>query len=170
MQPTLDLIGLVATAWPPPSAFYRRLGVPLPDTTAADAPHVGRPLAGGVRVEPRSGSVIRSGEPRLGLPQAVRMDDELAAVLYVDSFGNVKLAGTAADLFAVVGDDPGQLEVGMGERTLQLPWATTSPTSPSVTHSCSTTRTAASAACNQADASTVLGLAPDDPVVIRRAA
>ena len=100
------------------------------------------------------------------------MDDELAtAVLYVDSFGNVKLAGTAADLFAVVGDDPGQLEVGMGERTLQLPWATTfGDVAVGDPFLFDDEDGRLCLACNQADASAVLGLAPDDPVVIRRAA
>ncbi len=106
----------------------------------------------------------------LGLPQAVRMEDELAtAVLYVDSFGNVKLAGAAADLFAVVGDEPARLVVGMGERTIELPWAATfGDVAVGDPFLFDDEDGRLCLACNQADASAVLGLAPDDPVVIRR--
>jgi S-adenosyl-L-methionine hydrolase (adenosine-forming) len=171
-EPVAALLGGIERAYELTDPAYR-----LPDTTAVFhgrdvfAPAAAHLLLG---VEPSQlGPPIPAGElAALGLPQAVRIDDELAtAVLYVDSFGNVKLAGTAADLFAVVGEDPGRREVRMGERIAQLPWATTfGDVAVGDPFLFDDEDGRLCLACNQADASAVLGLAPDDPVVIRRAA
>ncbi len=107
----------------------------------------------------------------LGLPQATRVGDTLeTAVLYVDSFGNVKLAGTAADLFAAIGDEPGRLRIQLDERTIELPWATTfGDVAAGAPFLFDDEDGRLCLACNQADAATTYGLAADDVVVVRRA-
>jgi S-adenosylmethionine hydrolase len=47
------------------------------------------------------------------------------AVLYVDGFGDVKLAGGAADLLAAVGAAPDRLELALRNRRLEVPWSAT---------------------------------------------
>ncbi len=60
------------------------------------------------------------------LPVPVRIDGGLAAeIVYVDTFGNVKLSALTEDLRALVGEPGGRLfRVALGDgRTLELPWA-----------------------------------------------
>jgi hypothetical protein len=107
----------------------------------------------------------------LSLPQAVVGEGVLeTAVLYVDTYGNVKLAGYPDDLAAAMhGDVPGTLTVEFGGRRHHIPWgATFSDVEPGHPLLFDDEDGRLCLACNQADAATVLSLAPDDRVSIRR--
>jgi S-adenosylmethionine hydrolase len=97
-------------------------------------------------------------------------------VVYVDTFGNVKLAGLAGDLVEALGPlspgDPLRVDVGQADapRTFTLPWAATfgdRERGEPLVYEDSYGRLCV--AVNQGDAAAVLGLAEDDPVTIRRA-
>ncbi|HEU4572643.1 MAG TPA: SAM-dependent chlorinase/fluorinase [Candidatus Limnocylindrales bacterium] len=113
---------------------------------------------------------------RLPLPPVrVREGALETGVVYVDTFGNVKLAGLVEDLTAALGPlragDRLAVEVGEPEeaRTLDLPWATTfgeqAAGSPLVYED---SYGRACIAVNQGDAAAALGLREDLPVVVRR--
>jgi S-adenosylmethionine hydrolase len=114
---------------------------------------------------------------RLELPPVRVTDGRLeTGVVYVDTFGNVKLAGLASDLVAALGalesGDPLALEIGAGRatRTVRLPWATTFGAVGSdepLVYEDSYGRVCI--AVNQGDAGLALGLREDLPVVVRRA-
>ncbi|NKI44529.1 VOC family protein [Streptomyces physcomitrii] len=62
MTPTFDVVGLVASDLSATLAFYRRLGLGIPDG-AESAPHVEVELPGGMRLLFDSEEVIRSFQP-----------------------------------------------------------------------------------------------------------
>jgi hypothetical protein len=94
-----------------PAAAHVALGVPVTD--------LGRAL------DPAALARLDWPEPRV-TPGALE-----TAVVYVDSFGNVKLAGEPADLAAALGPlQPGDLLAlawidGSDVRTVEVPWAET---------------------------------------------
>jgi catechol 2,3-dioxygenase-like lactoylglutathione lyase family enzyme len=127
MAPTLNAVGLVVADMAKSLAFYRRLGLDIPD--AADAePHVEAPLPGGLRLLFDTVDTVRSfdpdwtpaaGGPRVGLafqcadPAEVdRVYADLVAAGYEghkepwDAFWGQRYAlvhdpdGNGADLFA----------------------------------------------------------------------
>ncbi|MDT0342185.1 VOC family protein [Streptomyces litchfieldiae] len=63
MEPRLDLIGIVTDDMAASLAFYRRLGVPVPDLVEKDAPHVEAVLPGGLRLAWDSAEMVRSITP-----------------------------------------------------------------------------------------------------------
>jgi S-adenosylmethionine hydrolase len=171
LEPVATLLGGAVAARAIVEPAYR-----LAHTTAVFhgrdifAPAAAHALGG---VEPaRFGPALAiAGLTKLGLPQATRVGDGLAtAVLYVDSFGNVKFAGGAADLLAAVGDAPERLEIALGDRRIEVPWSATFgdvPVGAPVLFDDEDGRLCL--ACNQADAAREFALGPDDPVRIRRA-
>jgi catechol 2,3-dioxygenase-like lactoylglutathione lyase family enzyme len=62
MAPRFDLIGLVVADMARSLAFYRRLGIDLPDS-ADDQPHVEGHLPGGLRIAWDTADTIRSYDP-----------------------------------------------------------------------------------------------------------
>lgn len=62
MTPRLDAIGIVAADLPASLAFYRRLGLDIPDG-AESAPHVEVVLPGGGRLMWDAEAVVRSYDP-----------------------------------------------------------------------------------------------------------
>lgn len=66
-MPTFDLIGLVVRDMPTSLAFYRRLGLDLPEA-ADQEPHVELPLPGGLRLAWDTQEVIRSFDPEWAAP------------------------------------------------------------------------------------------------------
>jgi catechol 2,3-dioxygenase-like lactoylglutathione lyase family enzyme len=62
MTPRFDLIGLVVTDMARALAFYRRLGLPIPDGAERE-PHVEIEVPGGFRVAWDTAEVIRSFDP-----------------------------------------------------------------------------------------------------------
>ena len=171
LEPAGALLGGAVAAYRLVDPAYR-----LPETTAVFhgrdifAPAAAHALAG---VEPASfGPAVPVAElAALGLPRATPAGDGLStAVLYVDSFGNVKLAGGAADLLAAVDDAPDRLELVLGDRRLAVPWSATFgdvPVGAPLLFDDEDGRLCL--ACNQADAAQAYSLGPDDPVLIRRA-
>jgi S-adenosylmethionine hydrolase len=95
-------------------------------------------------------------------------------VVYVDTFGNVKLAGLVADLRRALGDvasgDRLTLEIGGRDpRSVVVPWATTfgeQPQGSPLAYEDSYGRVCI--AVNQGDAATALALVEDLPVAVRR--
>jgi uncharacterized glyoxalase superfamily protein PhnB len=97
MTPRLDAIGLVVSDLDRSLAFYRRLGVAIPD---AAGPHAEAELGGGVRLMWDTEEVVRSLHPEWtpvpageGIGLAVRCDtpaevDELHAQLVADGAGS----------------------------------------------------------------------------------
>ncbi len=90
----------------------------------------GAHVAAGVSFEDLGPVLDRATLVDLRLPQAAVDAGRLrSAVIYVDTFGNVKLAGLATDLVAALGPltdgDRLALRVGRDGRGLELPWATT---------------------------------------------
>jgi S-adenosylmethionine hydrolase len=137
---------------------------------------VGAHLAAGAAFE--SVGPVASPETlaRLALPPVRAVPGRLeTGVIYVDTFGNVKLAGLVVDLVAALGPlasgDPLTIEIGEEPqaRTLALPWATTfgelSPGTPLVYED---SYGRACVAVNQGNAAEMLGLAEDVPVAIAR--
>ena len=92
------------------------------------------------------------------------------AVLYVDGFGDVKLAGGAADLLAAVGAAPDRLELALRNRRLEVPWSATfgdvSIGAPLLFDDEDGRHCLAG---NQVDSGREFELGPDDRVLIRRA-
>jgi S-adenosylmethionine hydrolase len=126
----------------------------------------------GSLVEPGSLMVIRFPEPRVGLGVLE------SAIVYVDSFGNLRLAGDRGDLVDAVGElSPGrELRVEFGGSNggppivETVPWARTFgeiPAGRPLLYEDSSGRIAY--ADNQADAASRLGVRADDPVRIRPA-
>lgn len=128
MTPRFDLIGIVTADMAASLAFYRRLGVDIPDSPA-DSPHVEAQLPGGLRMAWDSEATVRSFDPdwtpgargsgRVGLafhcegPAGVdKTYDELTAAGYEghkapwDAFWGQRYAvildpdGNSVDLFA----------------------------------------------------------------------
>lgn len=62
MTPQLDMIGLVADDLTRTLAFYRRLGIDIPDGVE-DQPHVEATLPGGIRIAWDTVETIRGFEP-----------------------------------------------------------------------------------------------------------
>jgi S-adenosylmethionine hydrolase len=94
------------------------------------------------------------------------------SVIYVDTFGNVKLSALAADLPRALGEVRAgtELEVAAGPRHLRLPWLRTfGDTEPGGPLLYADSYGRLCVAVNQGDAATALGMAEDEPVVIRRA-
>ncbi len=67
MTARFDLIGLVVTDMAATLAFYRRLGVQIPDGSD-DAPHVEALLPGGMRMAFDTADTIRSFDPHWSPP------------------------------------------------------------------------------------------------------
>lgn len=98
------------------------------------------------------------------------------SIVYVDTFGNVKLSGLAVDLVAAIGPlapgDPLALQLGQGReaRTELVPWAATFgsvPAGSGLLYEDSYGRLCL--ADNQASAAARLQLVEDLPIVVRRA-
>ncbi|MFD3992634.1 VOC family protein [Streptomyces sp. NPDC058583] len=68
ITPHLDLIGLVVSDMAASLAFYRRLGLELPDG-AESAPHVEAALPGGLRIAWDTEDVVRSFDPGWRRPE-----------------------------------------------------------------------------------------------------
>ncbi|KQX55742.1 MULTISPECIES: VOC family protein [unclassified Streptomyces] len=62
ITPQLDLVGLVVSDMAASLAFYRRLGLDVPDP-AGNAPHVEATLPGGLRIAWDTEDVVRSFDP-----------------------------------------------------------------------------------------------------------
>ncbi|MCX4984232.1 VOC family protein [Streptomyces sp. NBC_00572] len=67
-SPRLDLIGLVVSDMAASLAFYRRLGLEIPDG-ADSAPHVEATLPGGLRIAWDTEDVVRSFDPEWRRPE-----------------------------------------------------------------------------------------------------
>ena len=87
-------------------------------------------LARGIQI----GALGRAIDPSMLVPSPIRepevADGELrSSVVYVDTFGNVKLAGLHADLEAALGSlrpgDPLELALGESARTVRTSWRST---------------------------------------------
>jgi len=114
---------------------------------------------------------------RLPWPRVSVSDGSVGTgVVYVDTFGNVKLSALAEDLVAALGPlragDRLAVDVGRGEggRTVVIPWATTfgqRAAGEALVYEDSYGR--ACIAVNQGDAAAALGLREDVPVAIGRA-
>lgn len=136
-------------------------------------------LANGVPLAAFGSPIALERLMRLALPEArVRSGALETAVLYVDTFGNVKLAGRVADLVAALGPlAPGDLLVlefaahaGAPARTERVPWTRTFgevAVGAPLLYEDSYGRLCL--ADNQGDAAARLGLVEDRPVTIRRA-
>ncbi|MEF9886084.1 VOC family protein [Streptomyces sp. P9-A4] len=68
ITPQLDLIGLVVSDMAASLAFYRRLGLDVPDS-AGSAPHVEATLPGGLRIAWDTEDVVRSFDPDWTRPE-----------------------------------------------------------------------------------------------------
>ncbi|MFD3334566.1 VOC family protein [Streptomyces sp. NPDC058700] len=68
MTPRLDLVGLVVSDMAASLAFYRRLGLDIPEG-AESAPHVEVVVAGGVRIAWDTEDVVRSFDPGWRRPE-----------------------------------------------------------------------------------------------------
>ena len=150
------------------SSFHGR------DIFAPVAAHV----AAGVALEKLGPPVAIADLVRLPIPTATVRAGELAsAVVYVDGFGNVKLAGGPDHLFAALGPLAGGTLLAVeltdragAARTEVVPWQETFglvPVGALLLYEDSLGRLCL--AENQGDAARRLGLADDLPVTIRRA-
>lgn len=144
------------------------------DVFAPVAAHV----ASGVPLERLGPEVALAGLVRLPIPEPVVGNGELAsAVVYVDGFGNVKLAGGPDHLFAALGHLDGGTPLAVtlpdaagAARMEVLPWQETFgkvPVGELLLYEDSLGRLCL--AENQGDAARRLGLTDDRPVLIRRA-
>jgi S-adenosylmethionine hydrolase len=95
------------------------------------------------------------------------------SVVYVDTFGNVKLAGLRSDLERAIGAvSSGQvlsLEIGAPSSRMTAPWVATFgevPAGSALVYEDSYGRLCVAA--NQANAAKLLGLVEDTPIVVRR--
>ena len=100
----LDLIGLVVADMGKALAFYRRLGLDLPESADAE-PHVELTLPGGLRLAFDTADTIRSFDPQWS-PAAG--GPAMALAFH---------CGAAADVDAVYAD-----LIGAGYRSHQQPW------------------------------------------------
>ncbi|HEY3523693.1 MAG TPA: SAM-dependent chlorinase/fluorinase [Candidatus Limnocylindrales bacterium] len=140
---------------------------------------VGAHLAAGTPFEAVGPALDPATVVALQLPPVRVGDGRLeTGVVYVDTFGNVKLSGLVSDLTAALGalgpGDPLALEIGAPRtpdaRTVELPWATTfggRPAGEPLVYEDSYGRICI--AVNQGDAGRQLALGEDVPVVVRRA-
>lgn len=140
---------------------------------------VGAHLAAGVPFEQVGPVLDRATLVELDLPPVRIGDGRLeTGVVYVDTFGNVKLAGLVSDLTAALGPlasgDRLALEItGSGAataRTVEVPWALTfgeRPAGEPLVYEDSYGR--ACVAVNQGDAGRQLGLVEDLALTVRRA-
>lgn len=136
---------------------------------------VGAHLATGTPFDAVGPGIDPSGLERLPLPPVRVVPGGLeTGVVYVDTFGNVKLAGLVSDLTAALGPlaagDRLALEIGPRGRGVDLPWATAfgeQPVGTALVYEDSYGR--ACVAVNQGDAAATLGLAEDARVLVRRA-
>jgi hypothetical protein len=144
------------------------------DIFAPVAAHV----AGGVPLEDLGPEIPVGDLVRLRIPTPVVRDGELvSAVVYVDGFGNVKLAGGPDHLFAALGPLVGGTLLAVeltdrrgAARTEVVPWEETFgvvPVGALLLYEDSLGRLCL--AENQGDAGRRLGLGDDLPVAIRRA-
>jgi S-adenosylmethionine hydrolase len=132
-------------------------------------------LANGVAFEALGPAVAIDTVVDLGLPRPVVAPGRLeTAVVYVDTFGNVKLGGLASDVHAALGPlaegDPLAITIGAEGRIERVPWATTFgsvPVGDGLLYEDSYGRLCL--ADNQGDIALRLGLVEDDPVSISRA-
>jgi catechol 2,3-dioxygenase-like lactoylglutathione lyase family enzyme len=97
--PTVSAFGLVAADLPASLAFYRDLGLPVPEG-AEDAPHVEIPLPGGLRLLVDGIDTIRSFDPSWTPPSG-----SARASLALD-------CGTPADVDRVFADMTGRGHAG----------------------------------------------------------
>lgn len=138
-----------------PAAAHLALGVPIAD--------LGRALDPGLLV----GSPLRAPEIHPGALHT--------SVVYVDTFGNVKLAGLRPDLEAAIGPvRPGDALVleleGRPDRPIRTTWqATFGDVEPGETLVYEDSYGRLCIAAAQADASRIHGLADDMGIVVRRA-
>ena len=137
-----------------PAAAHLALGVPLEA--------FGRPLD--------AGSLIRLDLP---VPE-VRPGELRTSVVYVDTFGNVKLSGEAADLGAALGEPEFgtllQLELGTPGRQVRVRWAPTFGAVEAGAPLCyEDSYGRLCVAVNRGDAAARFGLAPGTRVTLRRA-
>ena len=99
MNPRLDAIGLVVSDMARSLAFYRRLGVAVPDAT--DGPHAEAELGGGIRMMWDTEEVIRGMDPSWTRPtgHAIALAVGCARPAEVDSLHGALVAdGTVSRL------------------------------------------------------------------------
>ncbi len=91
------------------------------------------------------------------------------AVLFVDTYGNIKLAGYPNDLAAAMGGEiPGVMTVTIGAGQHRIPWAATfSDVEPGGAMLIDDEDGRLCLACNQANAAEIFSVAPDNPISIR---
>ena len=134
-------------------------------------------LALGVPLDAFGGSVSAADLVRLDLPPAEVARDALhSAVVYVDSFGNLKLAGETADLVAALGPlSPGdhlvvELPAGRARSAAGMLWTTTfGLVEPGALLAFEDSYGRLSVAVNQGSAAADLGVRGGDRLTIRRA-
>ncbi|MFE2285291.1 VOC family protein [Streptomyces sp. NPDC059443] len=69
MTPRLDMIGIIVSDMAAALAFYRRLGIDVPDGADSE-PHVEAVLPGGLRINWDTEDVIRSFDPAWTRPES----------------------------------------------------------------------------------------------------
>jgi len=119
----------------------------------------------------------RALDPAVLVPSPIHAaeaaDGELrSSVVYVDTFGNVKLAGLRADLEAAIGPvSPGDaLALQVGDRAINTTWqATFGDVAPGTTLVYEDSYGRLCLAASQANAAEIHGIVEDRAVVIRRA-
>ncbi len=178
LLPAAERLGGVVAVHALEAADYR-----LPEVSASFhgrdifAP-AGAHLALGVPLERFGRALDPAGLVRVDLPAPESLPGALvSAGIYVDTFGNVKLAGERSDLEASLGPlapgDPLALEIGGpagSTRTLELRWQETFGAAPAGTpllYEDSYGRLCV--AVNRGDAASQLGLRAADRLTIRRA-
>lgn len=130
-------------------------------------------LATGVPLERLGPPIDIATLQRLPIPHPVVAQGELRAhILYVDTFGNVKLTALGPDLPAALGPlAPGdRLAVETEDRAMTIPWqATFGDAAPGEPLLYDDSYGRLCLAVNQGAAARTLGLAEDQPITIRRA-
>lgn len=129
-------------------------------------------LANGVEPARFGPAVALDDLIRLPLPAPVARGDALqTAVLYIDTFGNAKLAGLPDDLMRAIGplDPLSPLLVEAGSQAVEMPWAATfADVPPGAPFIYGDEDGRLSISLNQESAAAAFGLEDDVPVVIRR--
>jgi S-adenosylmethionine hydrolase len=85
-------------------------------------------LANGTDIADVGGAVAPSTLVRLAFPEPTLTDGRLeTSVLFVDAFGNVRLAGQPSDLAALTGhlEDGDRFKVSAGDVAIEVPWHAT---------------------------------------------
>lgn len=130
-------------------------------------------LATGVPLERLGPPIDVATLRRLPIPDPVVTEGELRShILYVDTFGNVKLTALGPDLPAAIGPlaTGDRLAIDVDGRSLAIPWhATFGDAEPGEPLLYEDSYGRLCLAVNQGDAATTLGLAEDQPIRIRRA-